>query len=62
LSGDAAMKKKWTAFLKKLQTSEVDFSDVIKTIEVFLSDVIEAIDHGTEFTKSWNSANGRWIA
>jgi len=61
LGDDEAMKMKWSAFLKKLRTSEVDFTDVLKTMEVFLRDVIEAVDSGSEFKKSWNAANGHWI-
>jgi len=61
LGDDAAMKKKWSAFLKKLRTTEIDFSDVLKTMEVFLRDVIDAVDSGSEFKKSWNAANGHWI-
>jgi len=61
LDGDIAMKKKWTAFLKKIKGSEVDFTDVLKTISTFLHDVVTVAISGQEFKKSWSAADGCWI-
>jgi len=61
LSGDAAMKRKWSAFLKRLKGTEPDFSEVLKTLDVFLRDIVVAVISDEEFTKSWSAVKGIWI-
>ena len=60
LSGDAAMKRKWTAFLKKVRSDEPDFPEVLKTLGVFLRNIVAAAISGQQFMKSWNAAEGCW--
>jgi len=61
LNSDAAMKRKWAAFLRKIKSAEPDFTDVLKTLDSFLRDIIAAAISGHEFAKSWSAADGRWI-
>lgn len=60
LSDDSGMQRKWTAFLRKIKTSEVDFPEVIESIKVFLRDIIITMETGEPFTKTWDCANRKW--
>jgi len=60
LGNDAAMKKKWTIFLKKIQGAEVDFSEVLSIIDIFLRDIVTAVINNQEFAKSWSAIDGQW--
>lgn len=60
LGDDAAMKKKWSAFLKKIRVAESPFADVIKAIGNFLYEVADAAIGDRRFVKSWSAAEGRW--
>ncbi len=57
---DAAMQKKWKAFVRKIDTKTIDFSTVLKTIKVFLSKPFAAAIKKEEFTEQWSSAENRW--
>jgi len=61
LGSDTAMKRKWTAFLKKIKNTEPSFPEVLKTIGIFLREIVVAYDFGQEFAKFWSAANGRWV-
>ena len=58
---DAAMQKKWKAFVRKIDTKTDDYSTVLKTIKVFLIKPFAAAVGGKEFTEKWSAANGEWI-
>lgn len=58
---DAAMQKKWKAFVRKIDTKTDDFSTVLKTIKAFLTKPFTAAVGGKEFTEKWSAANGEWI-
>lgn len=58
---DIAMKKKWTAFLKKIRYTETDFSEVLSVIEIFLKDIFIVVISGGDFKKHWDASNKRWI-
>ncbi|MDR1291845.1 MAG: nucleotidyl transferase AbiEii/AbiGii toxin family protein [Clostridiales Family XIII bacterium] len=61
LGDDAAMQKKWAAFLRKMDVSEYDFSEVMKALDAFLNDIVIAAVSGQKFTKSWKASDGRWL-
>jgi len=58
---DAAMKRKWLAFLKKVKRAEPDFADVLKTLSDFLHDILASVVSGQEFKKFWKASDGCWI-
>ncbi len=58
---DAAMQKKWKAFVRKINTKTDDYSTVLKTIKAFLTKPFTAAVVGKEFTEKWSAANGEWI-
>ena len=61
LGEDTAMEKKWTAFLKRVDITEVVFSEAMKTIGAFLREVVEAAISSGEVEKSWSAINGCWV-
>lgn len=58
---DAAMQKKWKAFVRKINTKTVDYGTVLKTIKAFLTKPFTATVEGNEFIKQWSAANGEWM-
>ena len=60
LGGDSAMKKKWTAFLKKVKGADENFAYVLETISVFLREIVSAVFEKRPFTKTWSAINGKW--
>lgn len=58
---DAAMQKKWKAFVRKIDTKTDDYSTVLKTIKAFLTKPFTAAVGGKEFTEKWSANNGEWI-
>ena len=58
---DAAMQKKWKAFVRKIDTKTDDYSTVLKTIKDFLTKPFTAAVSGKEFTEKWSAANGKWM-
>jgi predicted nucleotidyltransferase component of viral defense system len=60
LGGDTAMRRKWSAFLKKVEASESLFDDVVIAIGVFLREVITAVIQDDDFSKTWDAAECRW--
>ena len=60
LAGDSVMEKKWTAFLRKIKTDEVDFPKMLSLLDQFLRAVVTAATSGRNLTKTWYSIEGQW--
>ena len=60
LSGDSAMRKKWTAFLKKVKGTDDNFADMLETIGTFLREIVSAIFENHPFTKTWSATDSKW--
>ncbi len=58
---DAAMQKKWKAFVKKINTETDDFKMILDVIEKFLEEPFLASINGTEYLKQWITQEGKWI-
>ena len=58
---DAAMQKKWKAFVRKIDTKTDDYSTVLKTIKAFLTKPFAATVENKEFIQQWSAANGDWL-
>ncbi len=58
---DAAMQKKWKAFVRKIDTKTDNYSAVLNTIKVFLTKPFTAAVGGKEFIKKWSATNGEWM-
>lgn len=58
---DDAMKKKWKAFCRKIDTKTVDYDTVLKTIKFFLTKPYTAALKGEQFTKYWSVPNNDWM-
>ena len=58
---DAAMQKKWKAFVRKINTKTDSYSIVLKKIEAFLTKPVTAAVRGKELNEKWSAANGMWI-
>ena len=57
---DAAMQKKWKAFVRKIDTKTDDYSTVLKTIKAFLVKPFTASVEATEFPEQWIAAENQW--
>ncbi len=58
---DAAMQKKWKAFVKKINTETDDFKMILDVIEKFLEEPFLASINDTEYLKQWITQEGKWI-
>ena len=58
---DAAMQKKWKAFVRKIDTKTDDYSTVLKTIKAFLTKPFAAAVGGKDFSEQWFAANSKWM-
>ena len=58
---DAAMQKKWKAFIRKIDTKTDNYSTVLKTIQAFLTKPFTAAVEDRVFTGSWIAQNNEWI-
>ncbi|WP_122641507.1 nucleotidyl transferase AbiEii/AbiGii toxin family protein [Luxibacter massiliensis] len=58
---DAAMQKKWKAFVRKINTRTDDYGTVLRTIQNFLEQPFMAAAENKTFTKCWSAANSKWI-
>lgn len=57
---DAAMQKKWIAFVRKINTKTDNYSTVLKTIKTFLTKPFTAAIEGKEFAEKWSAAENQW--
>ena len=57
---DDAMKKKWKAFCRKIDTKTDDYDTVLKTIKLFLTEPYTAALKGKKFTEYWSAPNNDW--
>ena len=58
---DAAMQKKWKAFVRKINTKTDDYSTVLKIIQNFLEQPFIAAAENKTFTERWSAPNSKWI-
>ena len=58
---DAAMQKKWKAFVRKINTKTDDYSTVLMTIQIFLEQPFTAAVKNIKCTERWSAANSEWI-
>ena len=58
---DEAMQKKWTAFVRKIDTSTDDFGVVLKTIKAFLKEPFVDSIEKKDNIKKWFAADTKWI-
>ena len=58
---DGGMRKKWKAFVRKINVKTDDYSTVLKTINVFLAMPFTAATTNEEFTKQWSATAGMWL-
>ncbi len=58
---DAAMQKKWKAFVRKIDTKTDDYGTVLKTIKTFLTKPFTAAVVGKEFNDKWSATNVEWV-
>lgn len=58
---DAAMQKKWKAFVRKIDTKTDDYGAVLKTIKAFLTKPFTAAVRDKQFIEKWSATNGKWM-
>ena len=58
---DAAMQKKWKAFVRKINTKTDDYGTVLKTIRDFLEQPFTAAVENKTFAERWSAADGEWM-
>jgi len=61
LCDDSSMKKKWSAFLKKIASFDVSFTEAMKSLDTFLREVTASVIEVQPFSKSWSATTGRWM-
>lgn len=59
---DAAMQKKWKAFVSRINTKTDDYGTVLKTIRNFIEKPFVAAVENKIFTKHWSAANSTWAS
>lgn len=57
---DAAMQKKWKAFVRKIETKTDDFSTVLKTIRTFLLKPFTAVVENAGYDEHWHASIQKW--
>ena len=57
---DEAMRKKWRAFVRKIDSKTDDYCTVLKTIKDFLAKPFTAAAGNEKFAEKWSAANGKW--
>ena len=58
---DAAMHKKWRAFVRKIDTKTDDYSTVLKTIKAFLTKPFAVAVKNKEFIEQWSDDSKNWM-
>ena len=59
-SRDDAMRQKWKAFCRKINTRTDDYDVVLKTIREFLSKPYGAAVSDRDFSEKWSAYEGKW--
>ena len=59
---DAEMKKKWRAFVRKINIKTEDYRVVLKTINGFLEKPFTAAVESKKFIEQWSAVNGEWMS
>ena len=57
---DDGMKKKWKAFIKKIDIEMNEFSVILQSIKEFLCEPYMAVMKGEAFEKQWDANKGKW--
>lgn len=57
---DDGMKKKWKAFIKKIDIEMDEFSVILQSIKEFLCEPYMAVMKGEAFEKQWDANKGKW--
>lgn len=57
---DDGMKKKWKAFIKKIDIEMDEFSVILQSIKEFLCEPYMAAMKGEAFEKQWDANKGKW--
>lgn len=52
--------KMWNAFLRKINSPNIEFYDVMRNIVIFLKPIYDSIVQEEEFFKNWDYTNTRW--
>lgn len=58
---DAAMQKKWKAFVRKINAKTDDYSTILRTMWDFLEQPFTAAAENKTFTECWSAADGEWL-
>lgn len=58
---DAAMKKKWKAFVRKIDTKTDDYGTVLRAIKTFLMKPFMVTIESKEFAAQWTAQNTEWM-
>ena len=58
---DAAMQKKWKAFVRKINAKTDDYSTILRTMWDFLEQPFTAAVENITFAERWSAANGEWL-
>ena len=57
---DDGMKKKWKAFIKKIDIEMDELSVILQSIKEFLCEPYMAVMKGEAFEKQWDANKGKW--
>lgn len=58
---DAAMQKKWKAFVRKINAKTDDYSTILRTMWDFLEQPFTAAVENITFAERWSAADGEWL-
>ena len=58
---DAAMQKKWKAFVHKINIETDDYSTILRTMWDFLEQPFTAAVENITFAERWSAADGEWL-
>lgn len=58
---DAAMQKKWKAFVRKINAKTDDYSTILRTMWDFLEQPFTAAVENITFAECWSAADGEWL-
>ena len=58
---DAAMQKKWKAFVRKINAKTDDYSTILRTMWDFLEQPFIAAAENKTFTECWSAASSKWL-